>query len=343
MKLLQAELKRLGLDCAIFMTDEEPNPNLFYFIKYKGAGFLIIPASGKSILHVPSRDLSEAKQVKEVIVSTGKKLSESLNQFGISAKKIGIDFTNTSVLQSNLLKEKFNCELSNLDSFMNELRSVKNNEEISKIKMACSITDKIFNKFIKNFKKFKTEQEAAAFLVYETRKLGCVQSFEPIVASGKNAAIPHHSPNGKMNKGFCVIDYGIKYQGYCSDMTRTIYFGKPNSNEEKRYYDLLKEQEMAISLIKPGVVIGDLCIKAEKNLKQKLIHSLGHGMGIEVHEYPYVSTNSKTVLKEGMVITIEPGEYVEGKYGIRIEDDVLVTKKGYEVLSKFSKKLIIVK
>lgn len=343
MKSLQNELAKRGIDCAIFMTNEEPNPNLFYFTGYKGAGFLVIPASGKIILHVPARDLSEAKLVENVSLSYGKKFSESLLNFGISTKKIGIDFTNTSVAQYNMLKEKFNCEFFNLDNFMNDLRSVKNSEEILKIKKACKITDNIFDKFVKNFKKFKTEEEAAAFLVYETRKIGCIPSFEPIVASGKNASIPHHTPSGKINKGFCVIDYGIKYKGYCSDVTRTIYYGKPSPVEEKTYYDLLNEQERIISLVKPGVLIGDLCVEAEKSLKQKLIHSLGHGMGIEVHEHPYVSLESKVKLMEGMVITIEPGEYIEGKYGIRIEDDVLVTKKGCEVLSRFPKKLIIVK
>ena len=143
--------------------------------------------------------------------------------------------------------------------------------------------------------------------------------------------------------GFCVVDFGVKFEGYCSDVTRTFYHGKPTKEEEKTYYDLLENQENAISLIKPGKMIGDFCIEAEKKLKQKLIHSLGHGLGIEVHEFPNITDNSKVGLREGMVITIDPGEYVEGRYGIRIEDDVLVTKSGCDVLSKFTKKLIIIK
>lgn len=343
MKLLQSELKKRDLDCAIFMTDEVPNPNLFYFTKYKGAGFLIIPKDGKPVLHVPSRDLSEAKMVKGVIVSSGKKLSETLNFHNIPTKKIGIDFSNITLIESNALKEKFNSELVNLTSFMEEMRSIKRIDEINQIERACKITDFIIAKFIENFKKFKTEEEASAFLVYEARKLGSMESFEPIVATGPNAAVPHHTPKGKIHKGFCVIDFGVKSGGYCSDVTRTIYYGKPSKEEEKIYYDLLENQEKAISLIKPGIAISDLCLNAEKDLKQKLIHSLGHGIGIEVHEFPYVSTNSKSILKEGMVITIEPGEYLEGKYGIRIEDDVLVTKGGQRVLSKLTKKLIIIK
>ncbi len=343
MKFLQEQIKKKGLDGALFVTNESLNPNLFYLTGYIGAGILLIRPNDKPILHVPSRDLTQAKQVNGVEITSGKKLIEMLAEKKINIKKMGTDFTNISVFDFNELKEKLNCDFIDLTETMNSYRAIKSNVEIQKIQMACKLTDKILSKFVKNFKKFKTEKDASAFLVYESNKLAEGVSFEPIVASGKNAAIPHHVPSGNMNKGFCVIDFGVKYQGYCSDVTRTIYFGKPNKDEEKIYYDLLENQENAISLIKPGVPIADLCNNAEKNLKQKLIHSLGHGLGVEVHEMPYVSTNSKDILKEGMVITIEPGEYIEGKYGIRIEDDVLVTEDGQKVLSKFTKKLIIIK
>jgi len=364
MKLLQKYLLEKGLDCAIFATYEKVNPNLFYLTEYVGAGFLVVFANGRLMLHVPSRDLSLAKKVKGVTVSSGKKLSEVLSSNGISVKKAGIDFSNISVLDFNNLKEKLKCDVKasddslsisktmdsqsfcdfvDLTEFMNGLRMVKSKEEVVKIQEACRITDLIITKFVNNFKTFKTEKEAGAFLVYEATKLAEGVSFEPIVASGANAAIPHHKSLDVMNNGFCVVDFGVKYKGYCSDVTRTFYVGKPSVAEEKIYYDLLEAQKKAIGLVKPGVVISDLCIDAEKDLKQKLIHSLGHGLGIEVHEMPYVSTDNKTTLIEGMVITIEPGEYIEGKYGIRIEDDVLVTSSGCEVLSKFRKELIIIK
>lgn len=343
MRALQEEIKKLGIDCAIFITYEKPNPNLFYLTGYVGAGALIVRLNDRPILHVPSRDLIQAKEIKGVEVVSGKKLVETFAEYKIGNKKIGIDFANISVLDFNSLKERLGCEFFDLSDLMNGYRMIKSEEEIEKIRKACKITDSILDKFVKNFKKFKTEEEAAAFLVYEARKLAEGVSFEPIVASGANAAVPHHIPSGKINKGFCVIDFGVKYEGYCSDVTRTIYFGKPSKGEEKIYYDLLENQEKAISFVRTGIVIGDLCDGAEKDLKQKLIHSLGHGLGIEVHELPYVSTNSKDILKEGMVITIEPGEYIEGKYGIRIEDDVLVTSNGQKVLSKFTKKLIIIK
>ncbi len=340
MKDLQDYLFSKGLDCAIFATYEKPNPNLFYFTGYVGSGFLIVPAKGEHILHVPSRDLSLAKKVKGVLVSSGKKVSEVLKSKGISTEKVGIDFTNISVADFNNLKERLSCEFFDITSFMEDLRMIKSANEIASIRKACSITDLILGEFVKNFNKFDTEEDAAVFLVYESRKRGCGLAFEPIVASGVNAAIPHHVPKGKLNSGFCVVDFGVTFNGYCSDVTRTFYFGKPSKAEEKIYYDLLDAQEKSISLVKSGLIIGEVSIESEK-LTGALIHSLGHGMGIEVHEKPYVSNSTKTEFKEGMVITIEPGVYVEGKYGIRIEDDVLVTKNGREVLSKFTKKLIV--
>lgn len=211
MKLLQEELNIKGIDCAIFATYEKVNPNLFYLIGYSGAGFLVVTANGEFILHVPSRDLFEAKQINGVEVSSGKKLAEMIKERGISTKKVGIDFSNISVSDFNSLKERLGCEFTDLTEFMNKVRIVKGKDEIDLIRRACFITDLILAKFVKNFKKFKTEKEAVAFLVYESTKMAEGVSFEPIVASGKNAAVPHHKPIDVMNKGFCVVDFGVKY------------------------------------------------------------------------------------------------------------------------------------
>ena len=335
-------LKEKNLDFMLFATYEDVNPNIFYFTGYVGAGFLIIFPSGEMMLHVPTRDLAQAKKVKNVTISSGKKLFEVLSERNLLSKNVGIDFANISVRDFNNLKEKLKCEFIDLTEFMEGIRMIKDKIEIDKIKVACKITDEILQKFVDNFKDFKTEEGASAFLVYETLKRGCGVAFEVIVATGENAAVPHHTPSGKINNGFCVVDFGVKFKGYCSDVTRTFYVGKPTEKEKKIYSDLLREQEKAVSLVRQGLVIGDFCVVAEKNLKQKLIHSLGHGMGIEVHEMPYISLDSKFTLKEGMVITIEPGEYIEDKYGIRIEDDVLVTSSGSELLSKFTKELICI-
>ena len=341
MKLLQDELVKGGLDCAIFVTYEKVNPNLFYLTGYSGSGFLVVLADGEKMLHVPSRDLSLAKKVKGVVVSSGKKLSEVLGSKGISIKKAGIDFANISVLDFNNLKERLNCDFVDVGGFMEDLRMVKSSDEVDLIRKACLITDEIFGEFVSEFKKFSTEEDAVAFLVYEIRKRGCGVAFEPIVATGKNAAVPHHNSCGKIMNGFCVVDFGVTFKGYCSDVTRTFYVGKPSNVEKKIYHDLFDAQIRAISLVKPGVLINDVSVESEK-ITGTLIHSLGHGLGIEVHEKPFVSKEAKICFREGMIVTIEPGVYVSGKYGLRIEDDVLVTASGAEVLSKFSKELICV-
>lgn len=340
MNELQDKMSKENIDFALIVTNEDVNPNLFYLTRYSGSGALIVFPNSKPILHVTSRDLNEAKLVDNVKISYGKKLFEIL--ISLNPKRIGVDFSNVSVRDFNNIKNKINCEFVDLSDFFNEIRAIKNKDEISLVKRACKITDAILENFVKNFGSFDTEESAVAFLVYETYKSGCTLSFEPIVASGKNAAIPHHKSGGKMNKGFCVVDFGVKYKGYCSDVTRTFYFGDVSNKEKKIYNDLLYAQEKAISLVKSGINISELCNSTDKILKQKLIHALGHGLGIEVHESPFVTNSSDKILKKNMIITIEPGEYVDGKYGIRIEDDVLVTKDGCEILSNFPKELISV-
>ncbi len=343
MKALQKYLLKNGLDCALFLNGEKPDPNSFYLTGYNGSGVLIVPSRGKAILHVPDRDKTEALNAKNANVSVAdknRKLSDVLKEKGISTKKIGICFENTFVSDFNSLKEKFNCSFTDLSGFMKELRMQKRTDEIAKIKKACTITDKIIEKFVANFKKFKTESDATAFLTYEARSRGCGLAFEPIVASGANAAVPHHVPSGAIKSGFCVVDFGVTYKGYCSDVTRTFYVGKPTEKERRLYAELLKIQEDSILKVIVGGKIAHLYNDAKRILGDKFIHSLGHGMGIEVHEAPNISYTNEGVFKKNMVVTIEPGVYVSGKYGIRIEDDVLVTSGKPRVLSKFSKELI---
>jgi len=343
MKRIQEELLKKGLDCALFVNGEKIDANSFYLIGYTGSGVLIIPARGKPVLHAASRDKGMAEKVRGVILTDGnKKLSEVLKEKNVACSKIGICFDNLLVSDFSRLKYKLNCEFTDISNFMREVRECKNAGEIAKIEKACKITDEIIGKFVKNFGNFKTEEEAAAFLIYETRIRGCGLAFEPIVASGANAAVPHHIPSGKIHNGFCVVDFGVTYKGYCSDMTRTFYVGTPTTQEKKLYSDLLKVQEDSINKVKAGAEIAALHDDAAKILGDKFIHSLGHGLGIEVHESPYISSSTKGVLKEGMVITIEPGVYVPGKYGIRIEDDMLVTSGKPRVLNKFSKELICI-
>jgi Xaa-Pro aminopeptidase len=178
------------------------------------------------------------------------------------------------------------------------------------------------------------------FLENETRKKGYELAFNPIVASGKNSSLPHYNAeNIKLRKGFCVIDFGVKYKSYCSDITRTFYIGKPTKKEIEEYEKVLFVQEKCIKMIKQGTKAEKPYLFAKKELKN-MIHGLGHGVGVEIHESPNLLEGSKDILLKNMVFTIEPGNY--NKYGIRIEDTVLLKSKA-EILTRIDKKLKIIK
>lgn len=222
---------------------------------------------------------------------------------------------------------------------------IKTKTQRDRIQKACNITDKIFSKIIKNFKKFQTEVDLEKFIYYEIQKSGCVPSFPCIVAAGKNAAEPHHIPTEGKLKGFVVIDFGVFYQGFASDMTRTVYVGKPNKTEKEVYGLVLKAELDAINIIKAGVKCSEPDILAREVLGNKwnkeFIHTLGHGLGRRIHEHPKIYKTSRFYFKKDMMITVEPGVYVKGKFGIRIEDTCHVTETHCEIFTKSTKELLI--
>ena len=264
----------------------------------------------------------------------------------MKTKNIAIDKNNFTLNSYKYFKKQFkNISAKDIALDCMKLRQTKTEKEIKFIKKSCSFADKILQKAIKNFKDFRTESQAAAFLEYEAKKLGLELSFNPIVASGSNGSMPHHSPaNAKLKKGFCVMDFGVKYRGYCSDITRTVYLGKPNQKEKDIYNLLLKIQKSAISVIesnKKCSKLYDFVVKNLGNYKEYFTHGLGHGVGVEIHELPNLTLNSKDRIRNSMVFTIEPGVYFPGKFGIRIEDTVLFRDKPI-TLTKTSKDLITI-
>ncbi len=224
-------------------------------------------------------------------------------------------------------------------------RGVKNKSEIEKHKKACVITDKIFSEVIKNFK-FKTEIELRDFIELRMKFYKVTKSFPTIVGAGKNASEIHHKPADFKLSGFVVIDFGVVYKKQMSDMSRTIYVGKPSKKEMTMYKKVLKTEIDSIKNVRPGKSCRDIDLESRKMLgtdSKYFIHALGHGVGKRIHEYPRISPRGKNYFKENMIITIEPGVYKEGKFGIRIEDTVLVTKNGFEILTKSPKNLIVVR
>jgi len=310
-------------------------------------GAIFIPKKGKPILWaIPFETKQLKKAYPEISVKPyDKKLSELLSTY--STKQIWrIRESALPVSALKQLRKLKNIKLAPLSQ--DELiYAEKLPDEIKLLQKAANITDELFAELIANWKTFKKESDATSFLLTEMARRGIEPSFPPIVASGKNAANPHHNTySGKLQKGFCVIDMGVRYKGYCSDMTRTIFIGKPTEKQRAFYTHIQNIQQNTVEMVRPGVTVADIDTFCRSELGPELnkqfIHSLGHGLGSQVHEWPRVSSHVDLKLKPNMYITIEPGVYKHGSYGIRIEDDVLVTEKGYKVLNKTAKDLIIV-
>lgn len=267
--------------------------------------------------------------------------------------KIGIDESSVTLAFFSALKKGLkNACFGDAGTLTEGLRMIKTPEEENYLKKACEASDEILETCIDQWHQFKTEKEVYDFLVAETQKRGLVVSFTPIVASGSGASQPHYqSQNIPLKKGFCVIDFGVKYRGYCSDTTRTIYAGEPSEKEKELYGLVLRAQEKAVAQASIGKsagkgikTFGDLHNQCEKDLgayAKYFVHSLGHGVGVQIHEAPSVSKRSTVPLQDGVAFTIEPGIYLPGKLGIRIEDTLIMKNGKAEVLTQISKKLIV--
>lgn len=346
-KELQKYLRQKNIDIALFITKEDKREfNLNYFSQsVPENGYLIIPKKSKPILFVSALELGEIKASVNVLLLK-KRITEELKSRFKKIKTIGINGNVTTVNELKLLKKNLNgARFKDISHICERLREEKTKKEIKIIKKACSITDKIMQKCVTNFRKFATEEEVIDYLKDEARKAGCIMSWEPVVASGPCAAIPHHKPGGKLRNGFCIIDFGVVYRGYNSDMTRTIYLGRPSTEEIKLYSLVLQTQQDIISHIKPGIKTEDIDKKARQLLgdySKYFIHNPGHGIGINIHEMPFMGSASKGRIKKNSTIAIEPGIYIKDKLGIRIEDDILVTRKCPQYLTRFPKDLICI-
>ncbi|HEY6490450.1 MAG: aminopeptidase P family protein [Terracidiphilus sp.] len=228
------------------------------------------------------------------------------------------------------------------------LRWIKDEDELAILKEAALTGCQLFDHILRFLRPDLTEIEVAAELEYQARKLGAeAMSFETIVGSGLRSALPHGkaSESRLPRRGFVVLDFGIIREGYCSDMTRTVHLGKPTAKELRTYDAVLAAQESAIAAVAGGVRCGDVdeaarSVLRKAGLAEAFSHSTGHGVGLEIHEAPRVGSGQSARLAPGMVITIEPGVYMPGEFGVRIEDMVAVTRSGGQVLTPAPKALI---
>jgi len=228
------------------------------------------------------------------------------------------------------------------------MRMVKDEQEIDALRRAAQVGCSIFEYILGYIYPGIREIDVAAELEHRARALGAeAMSFDTIAASGERSALPHGRATTTVlpKRGFLTLDFGVILNGYCSDMTRTVHLGPPKPNERDTYNAVLEAQEAAVKAVGAGVSCAEVDEAARgvlrrEGLAEAFTHSTGHGVGLEIHEPPRVGVGQSTRLQAGMVVTIEPGVYLEGQYGIRIEDMVAVTATGCEVLTPASKALI---
>lgn len=338
-------------DCVLITSDI----NRRYFTGMRSSAGVVLAFPKKAYLLIDFRYIEKAKAtVKDAEVIELKKLypqlTELLTKHG--AKTIAVESESMTIKEFNAYKH-FLTDVSFIDddSFstaISSMRAVKDAEETAYIKKAQSIAEESFDKILKFIKVGVTEREIALELNRLMFDLGAEElSFDTIVLSGANTSMPHGVPSDKkiVSGEFVLMDFGAVYNGYHSDMTRTVCVGSP-SEEMKKVYDIvLDAQNAALDAAKAGILGCELDKIARDIIEREgyescFGHSLGHGVGLEIHEKPNASPNYKLPLNKGAVVTVEPGIYIEGKFGVRIEDFVILTENGCENLTKSAKSLI---
>ncbi len=284
-----------------------------------------------------------------IVVDTRDVSKEEAEKFFVFCENIGFEENYVTYEKYKRLKQRYRINnMVETEGIIEKQRMIKDKEEIKNIKKACEITDKCFEHLITFIKEGMTEKEIALEIemFFKTHGADGI-SFDPIVASGPNSSIPHWKPSDRKIKMAdpILIDMGCKYNGYCSDMTRTIFMGCI-LEEIKPVYDLvLKNQQNVLEEMRSNSSIKNIARRVEDSFKfnnYNLIHGLGHGVGLEIHEMPNINNNGESFLKENMIVTDEPGIYLPGKYGIRIEDTVLINKTDCISLTKSNKEYVVI-
>jgi Xaa-Pro dipeptidase len=347
--LKQVALRKGGFEGFLILNDV----NLTYFTGFSGASALLIPDNGENTVYVYGVNHAQAKA--ELIGFTVELVERSdnlMNKIAKQAKsfkieKLAVDTLNIEGWRS--LTKFFGSEKTlAIDSyFIRDLRKVKDAEEIELMRKAADLTSEGMRVARETLAAGMREYEVAAEIEYAMRKQGCSgMAFETIVASGVYSAFPHGGcSDRKIQKGeLLVVDVGAIYKSYRSDMTRTFVAGNPTEKQKKLYQVVKTAQDKAFELVKPNIKAANVDAAARKYIAEAgygecFVHSLGHGVGLEVHEPPTLSPDSKDVLAAGNVVTVEPGIYLVGYGGIRIEDTVLVQTKGAEKLTEGAYKL----
>lgn len=329
--------------------------NRRYFTGMKSSAGTVLAFRNKAYLLIDFRYIEKARETvktAEVIEykELYKEISAILRQEGV--KNLAIEAMDVTVSRLNLMKKHLKCvdiiETDVLSNSINRLRMIKDEEEIGYIQKAQEIAESAFEDILGFIKEGVTEREIALELDRLMLEKGAEGiSFDTIALAGENTSMPHGVPSDKkVQKGeFVLMDFGAVYNGYHSDMTRTVCVGEPDEEMEKIYNIVLTAQEKALAAAKAGITGKELDGIARRHICDEgygeyFGHSLGHGVGLEIHETPSAAPSYEKNLEKGTVITIEPGIYIAGKFGVRIEDFVILTENGCINLTKSAKNII---
>ncbi|HKD83184.1 MAG TPA: Xaa-Pro peptidase family protein [Terriglobales bacterium] len=327
--------------------------NLRYLCGYTGSNGLLLFLDARPVFFTDGRYTQQAREEvsgARVVIAKGPLLDAAAKLIGrMRGAALGFEANYTSVVVASEMRGMFRKKIvwRPTSGLIMRQRLVKDSDELRIIRKAVKMGAEVYEQALEKIRAGVTESEVAGELELAARRCGAEgMSFETIVASGKRSALPHGRASNQpiARRGFVVIDSGVVVNGYCSDMTRTVHVGRA-SREDRRCYDAVLEAQLAgIAAVKAGVTAGEVDHAAREVLRKAKLdkfftHSTGHGVGLEIHEPPRLGMKQQEQLRAGMVITIEPGVYVPNKGGVRIEDMVVVTEKGCEVLTPVTKEL----
>ncbi len=334
-------LENASADAVLLSTYDAEDPSFFYATQLEGVfenSFAVLNLRSKKISVIApkleeetvKRQMKENKIKADILIYSSRKELEAHLQSTIRVRVLGLNYKKIPLKAFDMIKKLTTAKFVDVSDEISRARAIKEKSEIDKIKKSAEIAQKALERTIPFIEPGMTESELAAKLEYEMRRLGAVPSFATICAFGENSSQPHYvTSNRKLKKGnFILIDFGAKYKNYCSDITRTFVMGKMNEKQREIIETVKQAQEIGIENLIEGEQASKSHIEAQtlidKKFKGKFIHTLGHSLGIEVHDGQRLYTTSSFMLEKNMVFTIEPGIYIQKFGGVRIEDDFVV-------------------
>ena len=349
MRGVRRQMKQLGLE-SLLVTHL---PDVRYLCGFTGSNAYLAITANRAVMFTDGRYTAQARQetsAARVVIAAKSARDEACQWLAASGvKRCAFAPESTTVAEFASWRKALPAGHRGFfhplaEPLVPTLRLVKDADEIKLMMKAAQLGVDLYHELLPKLQPGMAETEVAAMLEHSARVRGAEgMSFETIVASGARSALPHGraSRQGLPRKGFLTLDFGVILDGYCSDMTRTVFFGQPTSRERFTYDAVREAQLAAVAAVKPGASCGDVdeaarSVLRNAGLAEYFSHSTGHGVGLEIHEAPRIAADQKQSLVAGMVVTIEPGAYIAGHFGVRIEDMVAVTREGGEILTPAS-------